>query len=260
MTHFPIIIGHRGAAGLAPENTLTGFRLALSYDIDGVECDVHASRDGEAVVLHDATIDRTTKSRGKVRDLTLAELREVDAGEGEYIPSLREVLGLVMRARRKLIIEVKDRKAIAPTLRTIDELSAHADVHIISFDAPTLRRVRHDAPQCTTGRLYHSQKYPIMHTRKLLAEHRAFFSSLLHPIAPHFPFFFARTAQVDEIGMHVNKIHKRLVRHAHDRRLAIYTWGANDATAMRLAADNGVDAFATDFPNLAIQLKKTAYS
>ena len=88
----PKIIAHRGASGHAPENTMAAFRLAMEQHADGIELDVMLSKDGHVVVIHDATVNRTTNGTGRVSALTLAELQTLDAGNGEHIPTLEEVL------------------------------------------------------------------------------------------------------------------------------------------------------------------------
>ena len=99
MTTMPLIVGHRGAADLAPENTLKAFRRGLEAGADMLECDVHLSADGKDVIIHDATLDRTAQEdsplrTGAVAELTRAELDQVLVGEGEHIPTLTEVLDL----------------------------------------------------------------------------------------------------------------------------------------------------------------------
>src|SRR4030042_4999738 len=101
------IMGHRGASFYEPENTLRSFRRALQMGVAAVELDVHRTRDGRLAVIHDATLERTTNGRGRVRDFTLAELQQLDAGQGERIPSLEEALDLV-RGRALLLVELKD--------------------------------------------------------------------------------------------------------------------------------------------------------
>ena len=90
----PRIIGHRGAKAYEPENTLRSIRRALDMGVQAVEIDVHASQDGRLVVIHDATVDRTTNGKGRVADLSWTELRRLDAGMGERLPSLEEVVVL----------------------------------------------------------------------------------------------------------------------------------------------------------------------
>lgn len=93
-TQAPLIIGHRGASAAAPENTLAAFRLAQEQGAHGIEFDVQLSADGVPVVIHDDTVDRTTGGRGRVTDLTLAQLQSLDAGQGEPIPTLAQIFDL----------------------------------------------------------------------------------------------------------------------------------------------------------------------
>jgi glycerophosphoryl diester phosphodiesterase len=109
------IVGHRGAKGIAPENTLVGFQVALELGVDMIELDVHLSKDGELVVIHDPRLERTTDGRGLVSAYTLAELKELDAaarfeGDTSYgvqrIPTLEEVYALV-QGRTRINVEIK---------------------------------------------------------------------------------------------------------------------------------------------------------
>ena len=108
------IIGHRGAAAEEPENTLRSFRRALDSGAAAVELDVQLTKDGRLAVIHDATVDRTTNARGRVQDFTLAALQRLDAGLGEHVPGLEEVVELVW-GRGQLLVELKHPEA-APAL------------------------------------------------------------------------------------------------------------------------------------------------
>lgn len=112
------VIGHRGAAGLAPENTLAGFAHAVRLGVDAVELDVHLSADERLVVVHDERVDRTTDGSGKVANTTFAALRRLDAGTGERIPTLDEVLEAVP-TRIAVNIELKGRGTAAPVARAL---------------------------------------------------------------------------------------------------------------------------------------------
>ncbi|MGH7818144.1 MAG: glycerophosphodiester phosphodiesterase family protein, partial [Candidatus Binatia bacterium] len=127
----PRLFGHRGAAGVAPENTMVSFRRALADGAEYLELDVHATRDGVVVVIHDATVDRTTDGRGAVRDLTFGELRGLDAGfrfanaeehpfrgQGVRVPALRELLEELPETA--LNVEIK--QAHPPIERLVVEL------------------------------------------------------------------------------------------------------------------------------------------
>src|SRR5438552_7713720 len=101
-----IAVGHRGAAGLEPENTLRSFRRAIELECDMAECDVHRTRDDQLAIIHDETVDRTTNGSGPTSSFTLAELQRLDAGDGERIPTLDEVLETV-KGHLKLLVELK---------------------------------------------------------------------------------------------------------------------------------------------------------
>src|SRR5262249_45203421 len=109
------VCGHRGAAGLAPENTLASFAKALELGVDLVECDVHCSADGHVMVIHDETLQRTTNGTGRVDAHPFDTLRTLDAGNGERIPELREVAELV-KERAELVCEFKSAESVAPAV------------------------------------------------------------------------------------------------------------------------------------------------
>lgn len=133
------IYGHRGAPAEYPENTLAGFRRAMEVGVEGIELDVHLSRDGVPVVLHDETVARTTNGSGAVADMTVAELQALDAGEGERIPRLAEVLDLVGDA---VLVDIEV-KANAAGAAVLDELKGRDTRWVISsFDWDVLRYVR----------------------------------------------------------------------------------------------------------------------
>src|SRR6266511_3945699 len=112
-----IVVGHRGAAGLEPENTLRAFRRGIELGVDYVECDVHLTRDGHLAVIHDETVDRTTDGHGPVAGFSLEELRRLDAGQGERIPTLEEVLATT-RGHVRLLIELKGARTEEATVQT----------------------------------------------------------------------------------------------------------------------------------------------
>lgn len=133
------VYGHRGAPAEYPENTLAGFRRALELGVEGIELDVHLSEDGVPVVIHDDTVGRTTNGQGNVADLTVAELRALDAGNGEHVPTLAEVLDLV--GPQVLVdIEVKANEAGEAVLREVE--GRNLRWLISSFDWDVLRYVR----------------------------------------------------------------------------------------------------------------------
>lgn len=145
------LMAHRGASGLAPENTLAAFRLALDYQPEWFELDVHATADGEIVVMHDATVDRTTNGTGAIADLTLAEIRGLDAGSwkgaefaGEPVPLLAEVVALA-GDRVRLNVEIKGGPDLPNTAARVVDILRRGGVldrsEISSFDLSAVKAV-----------------------------------------------------------------------------------------------------------------------
>ena len=127
----PLIIGHRGMCN-EPENTLKAFKKALDLKVDMVELDVRLAKDKIPVVMHDEDVDRTTNGRGKGNEMTLMELKKLDAGDGEKIPTLQEVIDLV-KGKSKLIIEIKTYAAIKPVAKLIKKNQIVDSTIITSF-------------------------------------------------------------------------------------------------------------------------------
>ncbi len=140
------VIGHRGASAYEPENTLRSFLRAAELGADMVELDVHLSADGVPVVIHDARLERSTNGRGPVRERTWAELRRLDAGQGERIPSLPEVLE-ALRGRCGLYIELKAPGAPAATAEALRRARPPEEVVCGSFEAGLVRELRALAPE-----------------------------------------------------------------------------------------------------------------
>jgi glycerophosphoryl diester phosphodiesterase len=133
------VYGHRGAPAEFPENTLASFRRALELGVTGIELDVHLSADGVPVVIHDETVDRTTDGHGAVADLTVTQLKALDAGNGEHVPTLAEVLDLI-GDRLRVDIEVKANEAGEAVLKEVKDRNTLW--LISSFDWDVLRYVR----------------------------------------------------------------------------------------------------------------------
>ncbi len=144
------IVGHRGAAGLEPENTLAGFARAVALAVDAVELDVHVA-DGELVVIHDDAVDRTTDGSGEVAELGLAKLRKLDAGKGQAIPLLDEVLAAVP-ADVGINVELKGADTALPTARRLRDQDR--PLLVSSFDHTELKRLRTACPDIPCAPLF----------------------------------------------------------------------------------------------------------
>lgn len=160
--HRPLVLAHRGASGSAPENTLAAFTLALQQGADGVELDVQLSADGEVVVCHDSSVNRTTDGNGRVAEMPLAQLRQLDAGSwfgevfrGERIPTLAQVFENLPRGI--IDVELKPGALNSPLPDKVAALikAAHLEQRVLvtSFQPLYLRRVRRLLPQQAIGLL-----------------------------------------------------------------------------------------------------------
>lgn len=158
-----LIIAHRGSSKLAPENTMASFKEAFKHGATAIELDVHRTKDGHLVIMHDDTLDRTTTGRGRVGDFTLKELKELDAGSwfgpqftGEKIPTLEEVLDWA-KGKVKVDIEVKNSRQYPgieqDILRIVEEKELKDDVFITSFDKSVSENIEALAPEIKTGLL-----------------------------------------------------------------------------------------------------------
>lgn len=147
-------IGHRGACGHAPENTLASIRKALELGVDALEFDVRRCQSGELVLVHDATLERTTNGSGFVHEKTLAELKKLDAGSGETIPTLVEALDEISR-RCTVLIELKDEASTAPVADIIRECVNKGwqwdELVVVSFDHVQLQALRMIEPRIQVG-------------------------------------------------------------------------------------------------------------
>jgi glycerophosphoryl diester phosphodiesterase len=157
----PVRIAHRGASGsgLAPENTLAAFERAIQLGVDAVEFDVRSSRDGELVIMHDPTIDRTTDREGPVSELTFTQLREADAGAwfgpafaGQRIPTLQEALDL-LRHRAVAVVEIKSDWIAERVLKVAYEVDVADQIVLQSFVPETVRRINAVDPAIPTALL-----------------------------------------------------------------------------------------------------------
>jgi len=224
------IIGHRGAAAEEPENTLRGFRRALDAGAAGMELDVQLTRDGRLAVIHDATVDRTTNGRGRVRDFTLAELQKLDAGQGERIPGLEEVVELV-RGRAYLLVELKHPEAAPALLRLCREGRLFEDVRIISFWHPVIKTLKEQEPRLQTG--------------------------VLMVGCPADPGGLARAALADTLVLNYQYVSQELVAAAHRQGLKVVVWNIDAPEILKPYLEMNPDAICTNRPGEIIDYLKS---
>jgi glycerophosphoryl diester phosphodiesterase len=224
-----LTIGHRGVMGVEPENTLRSFARADREGLDVIELDLHLSKDGSLVVMHDAEVDRTTDGEGPVADLTLAELRALDAGRGERVPLFEEVLDAVKAPVQAEIKSVEAARALAEVMRRRD-LTDRVDV--ISFHGEALAEIRALVPQVRTG---------------LVAAHYG-----LEVIER------AQAVGAVMLVLDITRLTLELVEQAHAAGLKVYGWVVNTPEHLKLARGLGLDGGTTDFPEMKNAARYTA--
>ena len=235
-----LIYGHRGASAYAPENTLEAFRLSMEMGADGFELDVHLSKDGELVVIHDETLDRTTNGTGLVRDLTLAQLKELDASNGKEayrgakIPTLEEVFELVRDTHHLVNVEIKTDECFYPGIEEkCLELAARMGVEdrvvYSSFNHFTLIKLRQLKPDAKLGMLFGDiMVKPWEYARQLHVDY-------LHP-------------------MKLNVYTPGFTRDAADAGYGVNVWTVNDEETMGHCLAEGAGII-TNYPDIAVSLR-----
>jgi len=222
----PLIIAHRGASAEKPENTLAAFRRALALRVDGIELDVHVTRDGVPVVFHDDKLKRLTGAKGRLTDFTWAELAKLRVRGTEPIPRLIDVLRLT-RLRTVVQIELKAGVPIPPVVQAVKTARALGWVIFASFDVALVRQAGELAPKAP---------------RMLISESRRSRAVILRQLA-----------SCKALGLSFN--HRRVpsaawVQYFQLRGYSVWTWTVNDPAAMTRLAGWGVDALLGDDPAL----------
>jgi glycerophosphoryl diester phosphodiesterase len=243
-----VIVGHRGAAGLAPENTLESFRTAYDLGVRLLELDVRLTRDGAVVCFHDDRLDRVTDGQGPVADHdwdTLAALRVMSgafrgAYPGARIPLLEQVL-TDLPSDTAFAIELKAEpvrpdELVQRTLEIVRRAGAQQRVRYISFEASLLSLVRKYTPQDPTPNTQHPALGFIVGRsarEALFPTGTAVGAAVLHP----------------NLGM----VDVELVRRAHEEGFLVNAWTVNTPEEVRRLADLGVDEITSDYPDMALR-------
>lgn len=221
------IIGHRGACGYEPENTLRSIRKALELGVDMIEFDVYVLSTGELVVMHDHRIDRTTNGVGQVQKQDFAALRLLDAGKGEKVPTLQEILE-VINGKMKVDIELKGPGTALPVAKVIDQylqkpLWSREHFLVSSFDHPELKKFKRAQPQIDIAVLEHT--IPLSY---------AAFPEALGAVAVVANHEFLSQDYVDD---------------AHRRGLEIYVYTVNFEDDAQYVHALGVDGIISNYPD-----------
>lgn len=239
-----LLAAHRGGSLLWPENSVLAFRNAIALGADFIEFDVHLSKDGEVVVIHDPTLSRTTSGSGPVKDRTVAELKGLRLKDragmvtGETVPTLDEVAAVAAQGGRRMLLEIKVDASRARYPGIEEKVLAILDRHglagstiVMGFEAPTWRRVRELRPDVATCALYSARTLG----RTSLAEE-------LETL---------RSAGVRFIGVEHTAVDAAAVAQARAAGIGIGAWTVNDAKSMKRQIDAGAAILITDQPDVA---------
>lgn len=220
-----IIIGHRGAAALEPENTLLSIKRAIDIGVDAIEIDVHLSKDKELVVIHDATVDRTTNGTGPVSGYSVQEIKRLDAGKGEAIPTLQEVIDLIDK-RVMLIIELKEEGTEGSVVDLLGRNNLFDKSCVISFWHRLVKTVKAMDSRIKTGVLL---------------------------VGSPVDACVATRASADALVMKYTFVDRELVEMAHEKGLKVFIWNIDDRELLRPYVDMGVDAIGTNDPRVLVE-------
>jgi glycerophosphoryl diester phosphodiesterase len=239
----PLVIAHRGSSAYAPENTIASFELAVRQGADAIELDAMLCAGGEIVVIHDSTLERTTGHPGRVADLTLADLRSLDAGAwfdpsfaGARIPTLDEVLETV---GRELLTNIEIKNYSTPFDNLAEKIALCVSRHNLkdrvifsSFNPLNFRAIKRHMPEAPVGYL----------TEKGFAR-----PWLERALRWAFPF--------DTLHPHFSDASPQYIKRAHHARTPVLVYTVNEAQSMQALFQAGVDGIITDDPPLALDTR-----
>src|ERR1044071_3624739 len=250
----PLVIAHRGGAGLWPENTLYGCERAAALGVDVIETDVRATRDGELVIFHDDGVGRTTDATGTVGSFTLAELKRLDAayrfspdggrtfphrGSGVTVPTLREVFKALPRMRFNIEPKQTAPSIAAPLRRLLREYGTTERVLVASFSGAALEEFRRECPEVATSAATGE-------AASFLTLYRAGLAASYSPPM--------QALQVPEYAGGLHILTRDFVESAHARNLRVHAWTVNAEGDMRRLVETGVDGIMTDYPDRLLKL------
>jgi glycerophosphoryl diester phosphodiesterase len=243
----PFVVAHRGASSTHPENTLSAFEAAIDLGAPFLELDVRRSRDGVPVVIHDATLERTTDGSGTVVERTAAELASLSAGTAATpasVPRLAEVLELAS-GRCGLLVEIKDLPGqpghdprgatVRAAVAELDRVGFDGPFAFISFDPSAIGLARELAPEVSTGLLF---------TRPVEPD-----EALVHATEARHDVLLPGTWVLEPVG-------RAFVERAHDAGMLVVTWVVDDPAEVMLFFDLGVDGVASNDPAAAVAARR----
>lgn len=241
------VVAHRGFSAVTPENTLVAIRKAIEAGASGCEFDVYAAKDGPVVLMHDATVDRTTNGSGKVTELTVAELRQLDAGSwkdpryaGEPVPTLEEALRALKGSGCRAVIEIKMEGISQRVVETVRAAGMLDEAAVIAFSPTVVKEVRALEPRLPCAWLS-GEKLKGSPTQRA------------DWIASR-----ARQCNTNMVDLNYNMLSAEILSELKQRGLVVWTWTVNDPVIMEGLMRWGIQSITTDRPDLATDISKRA--
>ncbi len=250
----PLVFAHRGGGGLFPENTLLAFEDSAKLGVDFLELDVHSTADGTLVVLHDGSVDRTTDGSGKISEMTLAEVKKLDAGypfttdggktfpfrgKGISVPTLAEIFDALPEMKFNIEPKQQTPSIIKPLCNLIRERKMIDKVIVGSFSQSVIDDFRGECPEVATS------ASPSEVSKFLALEKTGISESYSPPM---------QALQIPERIGGIQIVTKDFVEAAHKRNLKVHVWTINQPADMRRLLETGVDGIMTDYPDRLINL------
>ncbi len=224
------VTGHRGCAGLEPENTLRSFRKAVSLGVDLIEFDIRRTKDNYLVVIHDETVDRTTNSKGYVKEYTLKDIKKLDAAKGEKIMTLQEVIDLLKNENPLMTIEIKEPDTLQEVLSVIKRNNLENKVILVSFWHESMKRAKEIEPKIKTGAIIKAR--------------------------PIDTISLVRACNADILCMNYVYVDSRLVHDCHKNNIELNSWTIDKIPDMKRMIELGADNLTSNRPDILISLMK----
>ncbi len=249
-----LVFAHRGGGGLFPENTLLAFEDSAKLGVDFLELDVHATADGTLVVMHDAQVERTTDGRGQIKDLSLADLKKLDAGylftkdngatfpfrgQGITVPTLAEIFDALPAIKFNIEPKQQTPSIIKPLCSLIRERKMEDKIIVGSFHQAVIDEFRAECPEITTA------ASPSEVTKFLALSKTGLSESYDPPM---------QTLQIPENLGQLSVVTKEFVENAHRKNLKVHVWTINDPADMERLIKIGVDVIMTDYPDKLLKI------
>ena len=232
----PFIFGHRGAMAYEPENTLLSVKKAIDFGVDGIEVDVRKCKSSEIVVIHDERVNRTTNGKGYVKDFNLKNLKKLDAGKGEKIPTLMEIIEVIKifnkknKKQIKLIIELKEKDLGKDVVNLIKKFKFINNVIIISFYHQLIKNIKKLSKKINAGILF-----------------------VGNPINAA---SLAKDANAGYLFANFNYIDSDLVQNAHQNKLKVFVWNIDDIKNLKKMLKLNVDGIGSNKPDVIVDYFK----